>query len=176
MRSSTFALVLVVTTLLPACLLAEDAPKRSPELQVLDRFIGEWDGEAVVKGTGEKTKSVEHRKWSRAGKFVLSENWDESAQNKRESHFLMSFDSKTNQYRSCFINEEFTVPLLGTWDETSKTMRWKSSDVPFKHDVIDRFVDKDHVEWTMKVVSPEGDVVLEIIGKQTRRASDPGKR
>jgi hypothetical protein len=87
----------------------------------------------------------------------------------RITHFLVTYDSKAKQYRACFINEEFTVPLLGKWDESTRTMRWKSSDVAFKHDGVNRYVDKDTVEWTMTITSPEGKVVLELSAKQTRR-------
>mgnify|MGYP003346488359 FL=1 len=107
------------------------------------------------------------RKWSREGKFVLSEEQDLST--KKESQFLVTYDAKGARYRACFINDEFTVPLLGTWDEKTQTMRWKSSDVSFKHDMIQHFVDSDHSEWTMTVASTEGVVVLELSAKQTRR-------
>jgi hypothetical protein len=81
----------------------------------------------------------------------------------------MTYDAKSKQYRACFINDEFTVPLLGSWDDKAQTMRWRSADIAFKHDAVHRFVDKDHVEWTMTVTSPEGKVVLELSAKQTRR-------
>ena len=61
------------------------------------------------------------------------------------------------------------MPLMGTWDESTKTMRWKSSDIAFRHDGVHRFVNKDLVEWTMTVTSPEGKIVLEMSAKQTRR-------
>jgi hypothetical protein len=146
---------------------AQDAPKRSAELQVLDRFIGEWETVVTVKGTGEKSTTIQSRKWSREGKFVLSEDLDVSA--KREGHFLITYDPKAKKYRACYINEEFTVPLLGTWDEKAQSMRWQSSDVPFKHEAVDYFIDRYTVEWTMTVTSPQGEVVLELSAKQTRR-------
>jgi hypothetical protein len=146
---------------------ADDAPKRSADLQVLDRFIGNWETAVIAKGTGEKFNSIESRKWSREGTFVLSE--DQDVATKRESHFLITYDPKSKQYRACFINNEFTVPLLGTWDERTRTMKWISSDVPFKHESVHHFIDKDHVEWSMVVTSPEGKVVLELSAKQNRR-------
>lgn len=130
-------------------------------------MIGDWETVVTVKDTGEKSTSIQTRKWSRDGKFVLSEELDISA--KRESHFLVTYDPKGKKYRACFMNEEVTVPLLGTWDESNKTMTWKSSDVAFKHEGIHRKVSEDIVEWTMAVTSPEGNVVLSLSAKQTRR-------
>src|SRR5688572_31841603 len=103
----TLASIVMVT-----CVNAGDVPKRSAELQVLDYLIGEWETVVTVKGTGEKSTSVQTRKWSRDGNFVLSEELDISS--KRESHFLVTYDAKAKQYRACFINENVTVPLLGT--------------------------------------------------------------
>ena len=167
MRLTSIALTICITASLPGAVSAQDASKRSAELQVLDRFIGDWETVVTAKGTDEKSTSVQSRKWSREGKFVLSEEQDLST--KKEAHFFITYDSKGKQYRACFINDEFTVPLLGTWDQKSQTMQWKSSDVAFKHDGVHRFIDKDHVEWTMTVTSPEGKVVLELSAKQTRR-------
>lgn len=167
MRLKSIALVISITVSSLGAVSAQDVPKRSAELQVLDRYIGDWETVVTVKGTGEKLTSIQSRKWSREGKFVLSE--EQELPTKRESQFLVTYDSKSSQYRACFINDEFTVPLLGTWNEKDQTMKWKSSDVSFKHDMIQRFIDKDNSEWTMTVASPEGTVVLELAAKQTRR-------
>ncbi|MBM4072408.1 MAG: DUF1579 domain-containing protein [Planctomycetes bacterium] len=167
MRLISIALTICILPSVPGPVSAQDAPKRSAELQVLDRFLGEWETVVTTKGTGEKSTSIQSRKWSREGKFVLSEEQDVST--KKESHFLITYDSKGKQYRACFINDECTVPFLGTWDEKAQTMTWKSSDVAWKHHGIERFIDKDHVEWTMTFTNPEGKVVLELSAKQTRR-------
>lgn len=167
MRRISFVFALAISAIVPWSMYAGDAPKRSAELQVLDYLIGDWETVVTILGTGEKSTSVQTRKWSRDGKFVLSEEMDISS--KKESHFLATYDAKARHYRACFINENFTVPLLGTWDESKKTMTWKSSDVAFKHEGIHRSVNKDLVEWTMTVTSPDGKVVLELSAKQTRR-------
>ena len=167
MRLISIAFTICITASVPGSVSAQLTPKRSAELQVLDRFIGDWESVVTVKGTDEKSRSVQSRKWSREGKFVLSEEMDLSS--KTEAHFLITYDSKGKQYRACFINGEATVPILGTWDEKLQTMKWKSPDIAFKHDGIHRFIDNDHVEWTMNVTSPDGQVVLELSAKQTRR-------
>ena len=87
----------------------------------------------------------------------------------KEAHFFITYDSKGKQYRACFINDEATIPILGTWNEKAQTMKWTSPDIAFKHDGMHTFVDNDNIEWTMSVTSPEGNVVLELSAKQTRR-------
>lgn len=145
---------------------ADDAPKRSPELQVLDRYAGDWDVVSTT-GTGEKGATSERRTWSRQGTFLMADIQGQAPNH--EAHFLITYDPKGKVYRSCFINQEFTVPLVGTWDEKAQAMRWKSPDIEFKHDAVNRFVDKDTIETRMTVTSPEGKVVFEMSAKQTRR-------
>jgi hypothetical protein len=167
MKLISLALAMITAICLPISVNADDKPKRSAELQVLDRFIGEWETVITIKGSDEKTTRIENRKWSQDGKFVLYDNQEEPG--KRESHFLITYDSKKGLYRACFINDEFTVPLLGTWDEKSMSMKWKSEHVAFNHDALNRIIDKDNMEWEMTVTSPEGKIVLELSAKQTRR-------
>lgn len=145
---------------------ADDAPKRSPELQVLDRYVGDWEVVSTT-GTGEKATNSERRTWSRQGTFLMAEIQGQAT--KHEAHFLVTYDPKAKLYKSCFISHEFTVPLVGTWDEKTQTMRWKSPDIEFKHDAVNRFVDKDTIETRMTVTSPEGKVVFEMSSQQTRR-------
>lgn len=166
MRLIPFMLALCIS-FSASVLTAADAPPRSAELQVLDYLIGDWETVVTVKETGAKSTSIQSRKWSREGKFVLSEELDLAT--KRESHFLVTYDPTARQYRACFMNEGATVPLLGTWDANSQTMTWKSADVAFKHEGVQRRVSQDLVEWTMTVTSPEGQVVLDLSAKQTRR-------
>jgi hypothetical protein len=164
MRLIPFALAVFISA---SVLSAGDARVRSPELQVLEYLIGDWETVVTVKETGEKSTSIQTRKWSRDGKFVLSEELDVSS--KMESHFLVTYDSTAKKYRACFMNEGATVPLLGTWDENKKTMTWRSTDVAFKHEAVHRRVSEDLVEWTMTVTNPEGKIVLDLSAKQTRR-------
>ncbi|MFM8215019.1 MAG: DUF1579 family protein [Pirellula sp.] len=164
MRLIPFTLAVFIAA---SVLIAGDDPKRSSELQVLEYLIGDWETVVTVKETEVKATSIQSRKWSRDGKFVLSEELDLSTN--KESHFLVTYDPTAKKYRACFMNEGATVPLLGTWDESNKTMTWKSTDIAFEHEGVHRKINDDLVEWTMTVTSPEGKVVLDISAKQTRR-------
>ena len=49
-------------------------------------------------------------------------------------------------------------------------MKWNGTDAAgVKHAGNVRFIDKDHVEWSMVVTFPEGNVVVEFPAKETRR-------
>ena len=162
----TLAVLATVSVLRP--LSAEDAPKRSAELQVLDRLIGDWQTEVTVKTTGEKFNTTESRRWSKEGKFVLSEDLNLST--KKEAHFLLTYDPNAKVYRACFIEEADAVLLHGTWDEGTQTMKWVSPDgAGARHAGSSRFIDKDRVDWSLTVTGPDGKVLVDLSGKQTRK-------
>ena len=147
---------------------ADDTPERSPELQVLERFIGTWDSVVTNETTGAETSTIEERRWSRKGQFVLSEDFDRLT--KKEAHFLMTYDPNAKVYRTCFITEGSVAIILGTWDEDNDTMTWSGTDSAGNRlSGKSRFIVKDHVEWSMVFMNLAGKVVSELDTKQSRR-------
>jgi hypothetical protein len=168
MRLITMTLSVLATATFAGNMNADDTPKRSAELQVLERFIGTWDTVLTNKNTGKKSNTIERRKWSRKGHFILSEDFDSSAN--KEAHFLITYDTKGKLYRGCWINENITSTLLGTWDEENDSMKWDGTDsFGNKLATTHRFITKDRVEWSTVVTNPDGKVVFEADAKQTRR-------
>ena len=168
MRHLTLMLTAVALTASFRSLPADDTPGRSAELQVLDRFVGTWDCVVTNKTTSEKTKIVEERRWSRKGTFVLFENFDLTT--KKESHFLMTYDPNAKVYRTCYLDASNTVTFLGTWDANTKTMSWRGNDgLGNRVTGADRFTNKENLEWSLVFTNPDGKVVTELAGKQTRR-------
>lgn len=169
MRQITITCVLLAAAISCGTAKAEDIPKRSAELQVLERlFIGTWDSVVTNKTTGEKFNTIEKRRWSDKGKFVLSEEINLST--KKESHFLITYDPNAKKYRSCYIEEGGASIIDGAWDEETKTMSWSSIDVAGNRSAgKSRFIDKDHVEWSLVVTNSDGEVLVELATKQTRR-------
>lgn len=147
---------------------ADDAPKRSAELQVLDRFVGVWDLRVSVKVAGKKEETqegVETRKWSRGGGFVLFENAAPP-----EFHMLLTYDPDTKKYPGVLMSGTSHLPVTATWDEQSQTMTFKGTypdggKLLSKH----RFPDRDHAESFVTISNPEGKVVVELSHKQIRR-------
>ena len=168
MRLTTITLTLLAASMISQSTNAADTPKRSAELQVLERFVGNWDTVVTDKSTGKKSKTTGQRKWSRKGHFVLFEEFDTST--KKEQHFLLTYDRAGKVYRACFINESAVQDYVGAWDEESDTMTWKGTDSSGnRHVGVERFIDRDHIEWSMVFTTPEGKVVLEVSAKATRR-------
>jgi hypothetical protein len=168
MRLTLMTLAVLVAAIFAENVNADDAPKRSAELQVLERFIGTWDSVVTNKTTGEKSNTIGQRRWSRKGQFVLFEEFDSST--KKEQHFLVTYDPTGKVYRACFINENAVADFVGTWDGEKDTMTWKGSDSFGNTFVgVDRFIDKDHAEWSMVFKNPDGKVFLESSAKVTRR-------
>lgn len=168
MRYLAISLTVLALTATSQVLAADDAPTRSEELQVLDGYIGTWDCVVTDKATAKESKAVEERKWSRKGTFVLFENFDPAT--KKESHFLMTYDANAKVYRACYMDDTHTFSLVGTWDPGARTMTWrgKAGD-DNRVSGAERFIDKDNLEWSLVFTNPDGTVVAELSGKQTRR-------
>ena len=147
---------------------ADDAPKRSEELQVLDNYVGTWDCIVTSKATANKANTLQERRWSRKGSFVLFESFDLTT--KMESHYLMTYDPKAKVYRTCYIDASNTISLLGTWDAQTKTMSWRGKDGDDNRvSGSERFIDQDNLEWSLAFTNSDGNVVVELSAKQTRR-------
>ena len=168
MRQLAITLTVLAASIVSVTARADDASKRSAELQVLERFVGTWDSVVTNKATGKKSNTIGQRRWSRKGQFILFEEFDSST--KKEQHFLLTYDPTGKVYRACFINESVVQDYVGTWDGENDTMTWNGTDsFGNKHVGVERFIDKDHVEWSMVFTNPDGKVVLELSAKVTRR-------
>ena len=162
--------ILVVFTSSP---LAEDTPKGSAKLQVLDRFVGTWDMEATVKSTdGEKTayKLVSTRTWSVAGKVMRIEEPNLNRPELPEYHLLLTYDSKSGDYPGVFMSDPGRGFVTGAWDEKTQTMTFKIEIADgINYAGTQRFIDKDHAEVSGVTTGPGGQVLAEIAMKQARR-------
>lgn len=168
MRFAATAVAVLAITGFAAPFGAADAPKRSAELQVLERFVGDWETVVTNKVTGQKFNTIESRRWSRLGEFLLSE--DQNLATKKEAHFLITYDPNAKVFRASFIEEASAALFLGTWDDKAQTMRWTSPpEVTVKFTGTHRIIDKDHTEWSMTVTGPDGTVFAALSGNQARR-------
>jgi hypothetical protein len=172
MRLMTIILLVFSAIVLSSSAEADDAAKRSPELQVLDNFVGTWDVKVTVKPAEQEAvtfEGVSHRKWSRGGKFVL---FDDPGQ-EEELHLPITYDPKSRTYPGVIINGvngENTGVVTGTWDEDTKTMHFLIGNTnKTKYRGTHRFIRRDYAEASGKVTNADGDVLVELSFKQTRR-------
>ena len=78
MRLITMAIAVLAAATFAEFVNADDTPKRSAELQELERFLGTWDSVVTNKATEKKSDAIEQRRWSRNGQFILSDDLDSS--------------------------------------------------------------------------------------------------
>jgi hypothetical protein len=170
MRLTSITLVLLVATIFSGLAIADDAPKRSPELQVLDHFVGTWEHEVTVKPAGEeavKVQTVDYRFWSRGGQILHFCNPTEDP----EFHMSLTYDPASKTYPGVLLSGSTSATVTGTWDATRNTMVWamKHADgntFTGEH----RFIGKDRAEASGAIKNAEGEVVIEFQYKQTRRS------
>ena len=174
MRLITMALAVLTAATLAETVNADDTPKRSAELQVLERFVGTWDFVTTNKPKGGEItteKTGETRKWSIGGKFVHFQNPQKENSDWPEFHMLLTYDPATKTYPGILMAGPIRSVVNGTWDKETKTMTFTGtfgdggSKLVFKN----RFIDKDHCESTGVLKNAKGEVFMKQTFKQSRR-------
>ena len=153
---------------------ADEPGAKSPELQVLDRYVGTWDETVVVKPalwTPEMTtaSTTTTRKWILNGRMI--ENKGAWATENEFLH-LMTFDPKQNEYRQWYYDKENLVPLeyKGRWNAATQTFTFTGTLADgIKSTSQQQFVDKDTFTWTLVAKDSTGTVVLDMEGKCVRK-------
>lgn len=172
----TFLTVAVLAAAL--CSLAahgQDAPKRSAELQVLDRFVGTWDLDVTnTPASGEIVtgKTSETRRWTLGGKFVQFENSKTEKPDEPEFQMLVTYDPATKTYPGVLMSGPSRAVVTGTWDQAQQTMTFRgtfSDDSGVKFEYTNRFLDNDHCESSGVITGASGEVFVRQIQKQRRR-------
>jgi hypothetical protein len=174
MRLIAITLTLLVASTYCRAAKADDTAKRSPEMQVLARFVGTWDVKFTSKAAeGEKVAFdlVSTRAWSLGGRFIRFED----ANNLRipempEFQMLLTYDPDSNNYPGVTMDGPSRGQLTGTWDEKSQTMAF-SATFPDgnKFASTHRFIGKSRAEAAGTITSPDGKIVVEMSWNQTRR-------
>jgi hypothetical protein len=150
--------------------------QQSPELKVLQQFIGSWEQQIVAKPaewTPEKTTMGLTTKveWILGGRMLeIEAAW---SPNNLEGLALMTYDAEEKVYRMWYFDSNGGIPrgeTRGKWDEATKTFTWESSPVNGNTTTqFHRFIDKDTHEWTMVVKDGTGKVCLDMESKAKRK-------
>jgi hypothetical protein len=171
----TFALATFAAAAYASVAAAEE-PAASPELKVLDQWIGTWEEESTNKPTPwlpeVQTKTVvTKREWALRHRFVRAEGTWEPDQT--ECLHLITFDAIAKKYRSWYFDSANTMPrgaVTGEWDAEKKTMTWRGVDEGGnKTEGEHKIVDNDHHEWHFAIRGPGGETLLDVSGKSVRR-------
>jgi hypothetical protein len=176
MQQSILALVSLAFHCAQVPVTADEAAKPVPELRVLEDMIGNWDEVMTNKPTewlpkAERSESVTNKSWSLGGRFIRMEGIWKPA--KTEFLSLLSYDPATREYRTWYFDSSGGQPrgsVRGTWNAKTRTLSWTGTDEDGNKTVgKSRIIDRDTHEWTVVTTNPNGKVVLDIVGKNTRR-------
>lgn len=178
--SSSFLFLLLGLMPCMAFAQAEDAPKRSTELEVLDRFVGIWDVKATIKPVGGKEMTmtfISRRSWTLGGTFVHFQDTGHSHPRAPEFQLLWTYDPVAKNYPAVLMDGPHSTRLIGTWDEKTKTMHWKGKmGNGVTGEGHHRFIGKDRAEASGVFRNPEGEIVTETSWAHSRRkAKSPEK-
>jgi hypothetical protein len=155
---------------------ADDSAKPTVELRVLEDMIGTWDEVLTNKPTewlpkAERSESVTKKNWALTGEYIKMEGAWKPA--KTEFLSLVRYDRESKTYYTWYFDSAGGQPrgtIRGTWDNKLRTMTWTGTDESGNKTVgKTKITDRDHHEWTMVTTDPQGKVVLDIMGKNTRR-------
>ena len=153
---------------------ADDKPKRSPELLVLERFIGTWDQKAIIHPTGgEKIEMafVSRRRWTLGGTFLQIEDANNlNDPEAKEFQMLCTYDPVAQNYPAVIMEGPNRAELTGTWDAKTTTMHWKGkSPDGGTSEGSHQFIGANRAKASVVFKDAEGKVVMEISWPQTRR-------
>lgn len=169
MRSFHLSLILSLITAFGSSTLADDNTQRTPEFQVLDHFVGNWDlqvTETLIGGDPASYKSTSIRTWSLGGGFI---RFEDVATGRPETHILMTYDPEENKYPAVFMSGPSRFNITGTWDESTRVMSFTGT-LPDGNRLSSthRFVSKSKAEVSAVITDPDGEVVAKVSHKQTR--------
>ena len=145
---------------------------KSPELKVLDRLVGSWRNESVVRqanGDEEKSTDTSVAKWSLQRRYIEERGTDSDG----EETFLAlwTYDSAAGVYKMCTFFPNLP-PALSTlrWNESKKAFTGKGIvGNGITAQVDSRFIGNDRIESTVTVKDLSENVVMEFKGKSFRK-------
>jgi hypothetical protein len=157
-----------------AAALGDEGPSKPPELKVLERFVGAWDCEVVMKPAEwtpkeAREKSVEVNELVMGGWFLQGSS---KTRNGEPRAILMNtYDPVQKKFRIWqFTPGGFCKEFTGQWNEATSTLTVTTD---FGKGITCKaafhFIDKDHREYHVAAKDGDGKVYLDIHGTVTRR-------
>lgn len=164
-----FALFLIPSSRLRAA----DAPPKSPELNVLERFVGDWTTEGTVTVLNAqpqdlKTTGTATRKWILDGRLIEESG---ASSDGTKAKVLFTYDVAKKVYRNWYFSSVGDCfDTSGQWNEATQTFSFRTDlGNGFTQTSTIHFTDADHHEWSSKVTDAAGKVYFEGGGKLKRK-------
>ena len=149
-------------------------PPKPPELKVLERFVGTWDVEVVIKPavwtpTEKREKSVEVNEMSLDGWFLHGSS--KTTAGKTNAILMNTYNPAQKTYRIWrFMSGGSCEEMRGEWDETASTLTITTD---LGHGITQKaafhLIDKDRREYHIVAKDGHGKVYLDVHGAVTRR-------
>lgn len=166
------AAVVLTGTTLPV--FAQEAPGKPAELKVLDRLVGAWNVERISKPTEDNPKETRTAgtmtiAWVLDGWFLQARGISNSG--KFEDLQFVTYDPRAKAYRHWYFNSlGVASDSTGQWDEAAQTILW-TADLENGATLRNKehFIDKDTTEWALVIKDKQGELLLDVQGKLTRR-------
>ncbi len=143
-------------------LLAQVPPTPGPEHEHLKRMEGEWIASFKAEG-GEESKGTMSVKVECGGLWAFSDFHAEFAGQKFQGRGVDGYDPVKKKYVSVWVDSMSTTPMFleGTMDAATKTLTMTGEGrgpdgTPMKFKNETRFLDNDHMKFTMSVVGADG--------------------
>jgi hypothetical protein len=148
-------------------------PARGQMTPVLERRVGTWETETVIKPGGLVSKELRLRRTevvekAHGGRFVRGSA--KSLAENSELTTLATYVPAAEQYRLwLFASHGMNLEWTGAWDEDRQVMTWTASPQEGVTARLHwRFLSDDRFEWDLKAESA-GKVVLDMAGTMTRK-------
>jgi uncharacterized protein (TIGR03067 family) len=146
-------------------------PKRPVELKLLDKFLGVWRNELVVKtpqdGQSRPLRAEYRSRWILGGQFL--EAHETNLQTGVADYWLFGLapaqrDGRPERsYRFWHFASDGGYVMDGTWDAGKQTLSWKGKDGTVAG--RETFLPDGSRDMSFKFYDPQGNLVLETEGK-----------
>jgi hypothetical protein len=161
--------VLAVAIAGPSGLSAQEAVPDA----VLDRFVGAWTTEALIRHAGPPAREI--RATGRAtARRTLEARYVEFRTSSVDPPGvgelqIMTWDAEAGVYRQwVFDSDGYRHEAVGRWNPATSTLRWEGQVGSVKFVIDDRWVSPDRLEWTLTRTAANGGRVQTIVGVVSR--------
>ena len=174
MRCLPVTVFAIVAVLMHADVRGQESDAPPPEMKALERLIGTWDHEQIVKVPKETrpTNFVVKGELVLGGRF-LQEQAGSDDKGKPTGTGMYTYDSNRKTYRYWFfMSSGFYWEPTGTWDESSQTFTFKgrvgAGDTGTMTMTV-RYPDEATLLFTLVTTNPDGEISYHSEGKCVRQ-------
>jgi hypothetical protein len=145
----------------------------SDSTDVLNRFIGRWNTEALIRihaPTVREIRTVGSAVCRRTleGRYVEFRTTSVDPPGAAELQ-IMTYDAAAGIFRQwVFDSDGYRHELRGRWDPGTSTLRWEGDVDGARLVIDDRWVSRDRLEWTLTRTSADGNILQTIRGVVSR--------